>query len=248
MDFIRRWFTLPRRYNSLSDVARDPLGAALNAAQWVVPMAMGLPGGFSGLSNPSVWGKWSVKSIMPNIKSFVGSTDVKGLFSSRNLPLLVGGLGLVRAQREADLASRALRSQGDLYRELFLSNRPLYEGISRLQREALGVLSPELVRSQARVALERALRALEQSELQRGVQTLSGERRRSEALARYGQAVAQAPLEYARVIFGLPSGLSLYPLQLQAGLLNRQYADSQAQLASLAQALALMLPYIGGKR
>lgn len=42
MDWLKRMFTLPERYNSLSDIARDPLGAIANAAPVITTLA-GLP-------------------------------------------------------------------------------------------------------------------------------------------------------------------------------------------------------------
>jgi len=101
---IRRMFTLPKRYNSLSDIARDPLGALKNAAQWAVPMMLagGVPGltaSLKGLFNPA-----TLKSIF----------SMKGL--STALPLASAGLNAMatieqqKAMREQQrLAEREAR-------------------------------------------------------------------------------------------------------------------------------------------
>jgi hypothetical protein len=72
-------FTLPKRYNSLSDIAKDPLGALGNAAKWALPLAAGLPGGISSLpkliTNPSLISKWS----LGNAVNFFGFPESVGL-------------------------------------------------------------------------------------------------------------------------------------------------------------------------
>jgi hypothetical protein len=68
MSWLSRMFTLPKRYNSLSDIAKDPLGAIGNAAQWALPLAAGLPGGISSLpkliTNPNLISKWSLGNAL----------------------------------------------------------------------------------------------------------------------------------------------------------------------------------------
>jgi hypothetical protein len=68
MSWLSRMFTLPKRYNSLSDIAKDPLGALGNAAQWALPLAAGLPGGISSLpkliTNPDLLRRWSLGNVL----------------------------------------------------------------------------------------------------------------------------------------------------------------------------------------
>lgn len=247
---IRRMFTLPKRYNSLGDIARDPLGAAVNAAQWAIPLGAGLPGGIQSLpkllQNPQLLSKWSLGNI--GAASLGKGIDWKKI-GAKEIGLAVGGLSLLQGQRRADAAARALSEQGNLYRELFELNRPLYAQMLGLRSEALGALpSQSEYEAQARRALDDALDALERSEQQRGIRTLSAERRRADAANRYAVAVANYPMERLRLLFGLPASQSLLPLQMQSGILGQQAADANTQLAALAQALAYLIPTIYGGR
>jgi len=246
---IKRWFTLPKRYNSLSDIASDPIGAVTNAAQWALPLAAGLPGGIQSLpkllQNPSLLSKWSLGNI--SLSGLAG----KGLgkLSAKDAALIVGGLSLLQGQRRADAAARALSEQGDIYRRMFDLNLPVYQQILGMRSEALGGLpSQSEYEAQARRALDEALDMLERSEQARGVRTLSAERRRAEAANRYAVAVANYPQERLRLLFGLPATQALQPLQLQSGILGQQAADANAQLMGLAQALAYLIPTIYGGR
>jgi len=248
---IKRWFTLPKRYNSLSDIASDPIGAVTNAAQWALPLAAGLPGGIQSLAkltqNPQLLSKWSLGNI--SLSSLAGAGKGLGKLNARDAALIVGGLSLLQGQRRADAAARALSEQGDIYRRMFDLNLPVYQQILGMRSEALGALpSQSEYEAQARRALDEALDMLERSEQARGVRTLSAERRRAEAVNRYALAVANYPQERLRLLFGLPATQALQPLQLQSGILGQQAADANAQLMGLAQALAYLIPTIYGGR
>ncbi|MCS7301451.1 MAG: hypothetical protein NZ556_07850 [Fimbriimonadales bacterium] len=251
LDTVKRWFTLPKRYNSLGDIARDPLGAIANAAQWAIPLGAGLPGGIQSLpkllTQPQLLGQWSLGNI--SLGSLVGKGFDWKKLGTKDALLAIGGLQLLQGQRRADAAARALSQQGDIYRQLFELNRPVYEQLMGLRSSALaGVPSQAEYEAQAKRALDEALEALERSEQARGVRTLSAERRRAEAANRYAVALANYPMERLRLLFGLPAGQALQPLQLQSGILGQQYADANTQLAGLAQALAFLIPTIYGGR
>ena len=256
MKWLTRMFTLPRRYNSLSDIARDPLGAIGNAAQWAVPLAMGLPGGFSSLgkalSNPALLGKWSLGNVGANFAALGGSKGLKGLslgkLTTRDLLLGVGGLTLLQGQRRADQAASALERQSDLLGQIARMQLPQAAALSALQLGALSQLpTREQYEAQLRNALDRALQQIERSEAMRGVRTLSAEQRRAEAANRYAQAAANYPLELTRLVYGLPSAQMLAPLGMQTQLLMGRYADATNQLTGLASAIASLYPYMWGQ-
>jgi len=245
---IQRAFTLPKRYNSLSDIARDPVGAIGNAASWALPLAAGLPGGLNALpkllSDPSLIGKWSLGNIAKVAGGSVSVGNLGKLFSAKNLPLLVGGYYLLQQNRRAGDLERQLSQQADMYRQLFEESRPLASALNLMRLSALSSLpTPESYEARARAQVEKLLDALENRERAAGIRTLSSERRRAMALANVAQASANYPLEYVRMLFGLPSSMGMAPLGMQTNLLNQQYAAQQSQLASLAQAVAYLMPY-----
>jgi hypothetical protein len=79
MSWLRRIFTLPKRYNSLSDIAKDPLGALGNAAKWALPLVTGLPG---GITDPDLVVKWSLGNAVnfadPGKGGLLGGSGSKG--------------------------------------------------------------------------------------------------------------------------------------------------------------------------
>lgn len=248
MDFIRRWFTLPKRYNSLTDIAKDPLGAIGNAAQWALPLSMGLPGGLKALPNlpkdPRLLTRWSLGNARTNLAGLLGKQSL-GKLGAKEIALAIGGLQLLSSNRRADAAAGALQALVGQLGQLWEMNLPQYALLTAMRTGALGTL-PSQTEYEARLrnALDTALDRLEQSEYQRGVRTLSAERRRAEAMNRYAEAVADYPMEYLRAVWGLPSGLSLTPLQMQIQLLNQRYADALGQSTGLAQAIASIYPYL----
>lgn len=247
-DTIKRWFTLPKRYNSLSDIARDPLGAIANAAQWVIPLATGLPGGFQSLpqlfSNPSLIAKWSLGNVSGNLAGLFGKQSLSKL-GAKDIALLVGGLQLLGSQNRADSVAGELKGIEGQLGQLWQMNLPSYALLTAMRTAALANLpTEEQYEARLRKALETALERETQSEYQRGVRTLSAERRRAEAMNRYAEAVADYPMEYLRAVWGLPSNLALTPLQLQLQLMQQRYSDALTSQAGLAQALASIYPYL----
>lgn len=248
MNFIKRWLTLPKRYNSLSDIAKDPLGAITHTAQWALPLSIGLPGGVQTLpnllKNPQLITRWSLENAKTNLAG-LSTKQSLGKLGAKEIALAIGGLQLLNTNKRADAASNALQGLEGQLRQLWQLNLPQYALLTAMRTGALTAL-PSQTEYEARVrnALDTALRREEQSEYQRGVRTLSAERRRTEAMNRYAEAVADYPMEYLRAVWGLPNGLNLTPLQMQIQLLNQRYADALGQSTGLAQAIANIYPYL----
>jgi hypothetical protein len=246
-------FTLPKRYNSLSDIAKDPLGAIANAAQWAVPLAMGLPGGFSALpkllSNPSLLTKWS----LGNAPAFFGAkgainaqTVQQWLKKPENLALVAGGLSYLDQSRRAKQASAQL----DAFRQQ-------QSGLSELERmfntqllnrrlNAVGtVLDPAFAIAQLRRAeTDTATRA------RRMMDTAGVKSQRSveDALVRTAGDLARQratiPLQYAQATLGIPLGMQY--TSLVGNLLGQQRADELLAMQQLIPALLQLYAYTRG--
>ena len=253
MKWFTRMFTLPKRYNSLSDIAKDPLGAIANAAQWAVPLAMGLPGGFSSLpkllSNPSLLTKWS----LGNAPAFFGAkgainaqTVQQWLKKPENLALVAGGLSYLDQSRRAKQASAQL----DAFRQQ-------QSGLSELERmfntqllnrrlNAVGtVLDPAFAIAQLRRAeTDTATRA------RRMMDTAGVKSQRSveDALVRTAGDLARQratiPLQYAQATLGIPLGMQY--TSLVGNLLGQQRADELLAMQQLIPALLQLYAYTRG--
>jgi len=253
MKWLTRMFTLPRRYNSLSDIARDPLGAIANAAQWAVPLAAGLPGGISSLpkllSNPSLLTKWS----LGNVPGFFGAKNAitmqgvqQWLKNPSNLALVAGGLTYLDQSRRAKQASAQL----DMFRNQL-------SGLGELERmfntqllnrrlNAVGtVLDPAFAIAQLRsVETDTANRA------RRMMDTAGVKSQRSveNALARTAGDLARQraliPLQYAQATLGIPLGMQY--TSLVGNLLGQQRADELLAMQQLIPALLQLYAYTRG--
>ncbi len=251
MKWLTRMFTLPKRYNSLSDIARNPLGALTSAASWAVPLAMGLPGGIRSLpklfTNPALLSQWSSGNLLRGL----GGLSLSKLTSKSALPWLAAGIGfmqLQQANRATESLMRQIGQTGNIYYDLFASNAPARKALLARQLSALHSLpTVDAVEAQARAAVEDALRRLEASEQASGVRTASAERRRAQTLADYGRAVAQLrseyPLRQLSLLMGLPAPGVSY-LAPYTAILGNLYENQALQVGNLAQALAMALPYL----
>ncbi len=235
-------FVLPKRYNSLSDVGKDPFGALANAAQWVVPLAMGMPGGFADLprlfSNPAMLSKWS----LGNASKMVGGLRL-GKLGTKDALLGVSALALAQSQRSSagDAMGRIADKMGELAKRYY----PVDEALSQLRLQSLqGLPSRSQYEAQIRDYAETLLRQQESSERARGVRTLSGARRNAEIATQAGRATANYPMEYLRAVWGLPFGAGFAPLSFELQNLQRMYSEDMLRGQSLAQAVAMMFPYL----
>jgi hypothetical protein len=253
MKWFTRMFTLPKRYNSLSDIARDPLGAVLNTAQWAVPLAMGLPNGFASLpkllSNPSLLAKWSLGNApqLFGAKNPITAQSVMNWFKKpENLALVAGGLSYLDQSRRAKRASAQL----DMFRQQ-------QSGLSGLERmfntqllnrrmNAVGtVLNPAFAIAQLRAmetdTANRARRMMDTA----GVQS---QRSVENALARTAGELARQraliPLQYAQATFGIPLGMQY--TSLVGSLLGQQRADELLAMQQLIPALLQLYAYTRG--
>jgi len=255
MKWLTRMFTLPKRYNSLSDIAKDPLGAIANAAQWAVPLAMGLPGGFSALpkllSNPSLLTKWSLGNAPAffgfGAKNPITTQSVMNWFKKpENLALVAGGLSYLDQSRRAKQASAQL----DAFRQQ-------QSGLSELERmfntqllnrrlNAVGtVLDPAFAIAQLRRAeTDTATRA------RRMMDTAGVKSQRSveDALVRTAGDLARQratiPLQYAQATLGIPLGMQY--TSLVGNLLGQQRADELLAMQQLIPALLQLYAYTRG--
>lgn len=246
LNTVKRWVTLPKRYNSLGDIARNPLGAIANAAQWALPLGAGLPGGIQSLpkllQNPQLLRQWSLRNL--SLASLSKGIDWKKI-GAKEIALAVGGLQLLNSQQRADAAARELQGLEGQLGQLWQLNLPSYALLTGMRTAALANLpTQEQYEARLRQALDDAMEREARSEAQRGVRTLSAERRRAELITRYGQAVADYPMEYLRAVWGLPNQLALTPLQMQLQLLSQRYGDALSQSTGLAQAIASIYPYL----
>jgi hypothetical protein len=246
-------FTLPKRYNSLSDIAKDPLGAVMNAAQWAVPLAMGLPGGFNALpkllSNPALLAKWSLGNAPQffGVKGAVNTQTVMNWFKKpQNLAMVAGGLSYLDQSRRA----RQAGAQLDAYRQQM-------SGLGELERlfntqllnrrmGAVGtVLNPAFAIAQLRTAetdaVNRAQRMLgsvgvkSQRSVENALTRTAGELARQRALI---------PLQFAQSTFGIPMGMQY--TSLVGSLLGQQRADELLGMQQLIPALLQLYAYTRG--
>ena len=253
MKWFTRMFTLPKRYNSLSDIARDPFGAVVNAAQWAVPLAMGLPGGFSALpkllSNPALLAKWSLGNA-PAFFGAKGAITTRGVMNwfkkPENLALVAGGLSYLDQSRRARQASRQL----DMFRQQ-------QSGLSELERmfntqmmnrrlNAVGtVLDPAFAIAQLRAmetdTANRARRMMD-------IAGVKSQRSVENALARTAGDLARQraliPLQYAQATLGIPLGMQY--TSLVGNLLGQQRADELLAMQQLIPALLQLYAYTRG--
>ena len=253
MKWLTRMFTLPKRYNSLSDIAKDPLGAIANAAQWAVPLAMGLPGGFSALpkllSNPSLLTKWS----LGNAPAFFGAkgainaqTVQQWLKKPENLALVAGGLSYLDQSRRAKQASAQLDAFRNQLGGLGELERMFNTQLMNRRLNAVGtVLDPAFAIAQLRRAeTDTATRA------RRMMDTAGVKSQRSveDALVRTAGDLARQraliPLQYAQATLGIPLGMQY--TSLVGNLLGQQRADELLAMQQLIPALLQLYAYTRG--
>jgi len=253
MKWLTRMFTLPKRYNSLSDIARDPFGAVLNAAQWAVPLAIGMPKGFASLqkllTNPSLLAKWS----LGNAPQFLGAKNaittqsvMNWLKKPENLALVAGGLSYLDQSRRARKASAQLDAFRNQLSGLGELERLFNTQMLNRRLNAVGtVLDPSFAIAQLRtVETDTANR------LRRMMDTAGVKSQRSveNALARTAGDLARQraliPLQYAQATLGIPLGTQY--TSLLGSLLGQQRADELLAMQQLIPALLQLYAYTRG--
>jgi len=253
MRWFTRMFTLPKRYNSLSDIARNPFGAVMNAAQWAVPLAMGMPKGFASfpqlLRNPSLITKWSLGNApqLFSAKNPITTQSVMNWFKKpENLALVAGGLSYLDQSRRA----RQAGAQLDAYRQQL-------SGLSELERmfntqmmnRRLGAVGTVLDPSFALAQL-RAMETDTANRARRMMDTAGVKSQRSveDALVRTAGELARQraliPLQYAQATLGIPLGMQY--TSLVGSLLGQQRADELLAMQQLIPALLQLYAYTRG--
>jgi hypothetical protein len=253
MSWLRRIFTLPKRYNSLKDIVRDPLGAIANAAQWAVPLAAGLPGGFKSLpqliTNPSLISKWSLGNVAKNIGmgSAINTQSVMNwLKKPENLALIAGGLAYLDQARRARKAAAEL----DAYREQLSGLGELEKLFNQqLMNRRIGAVERVLDPAYA-IAQLRAMETDTANRLRRMMDLAGVKSQRSveDAMARTAGELARQraliPLQYAQSVMGIPLGLQY--TSLVGSLLGQKRADELLALQQLIPALLQLYAYTRG--
>lgn len=238
MKWLQRMFTLPKRFNSFGDIARNPVGAVFNTAQWALPLVAGLPGGFRSVGqlirNPSLISKWS----LGNIAGIAQGTNWKGignwLKKPENLALVAGGLQFLEQSRRAQNAERRLNEQVNSLFPFAEQERALASAINAMRQAWL----QRLVQADSGA---RAIVEQEADNLRRalGRAGLAGSRSASEALGAFQANLAgqrmRLPLQQAQVAFGLPVNLGTN--QLALSLLGQQYAQQLASAQGILDAI-----------
>jgi len=256
MKWLTRMFTLPKRYNSLSDVMRDPLGAITNAAQWAVPLAMGLPGGFKALpkliTNPALIGKWS----LGNAPAFFGVAGKSGgwdlskvnawLKKPENIAMVAGGLSYLDQSRRARNASNALNAYRQQMGGLGELERMFNTGLMQRRLTALdSVLSPAFPIAQLRAMEDDTAKRTRRMMDTAGVLSL---RTAEDALTRTAGELSRQraliPLQYAQAVMGIPMGGQY--TGLVANLLGQQQAQELMAMQQLIPALLQLYAYTRG--
>jgi hypothetical protein len=246
-------FTLPKRYNSLSDIARDPFGAVLNAAQWAVPLAMGMPGGFSALpkllSNPALLAKWSLGNAPAffGTKSAISARGVMNwLKNPSNLALVAGGLSYLDQSRRAKQASAQLDAFRNQLSGLGELERMFNTQLLNRRLNAVGtVLDPSFALAQLRaMEIDTANRARRMMDTAGVKSQRSVENALVRTAGEFARQRALIPLQYAQATLGIPLGTQY--TSLVGSLLGQQRADELLAMQQLIPALLQLYAYTRG--
>lgn len=232
--------TLPARYNSLGEISKNPLGAALDfapkaAAVLTAGSAAGIPQ-LAGLS----------KAV--GLANLGKASTLKTLMSSKNLPYLLAGAGLLSAQKQqgsANMLNQRLSEQAELYRQLFLTEQPLRQQLSQMRLNALMNYQPSAA---GRAALDRQLSQITDRENRSGVSAESFARLRARALSDYARNVDDSEQARLRMLFSLPAETNQNALAMYTNLINSQAAQQNARSDSLLQSIAMLLPELLEKK
>lgn len=243
LEFVRRAVTLPERYNSLSDIARDPLGALGNALPYIA-----IASGMGWLKIPGVPGGW--------LKSGLGKVSLGSLsqWVSKN-PVQAGllAVGAYNAMRAGQARAGAEQAMGDvqnIYAQLLSQSLPFASALSqaRLMALAQALNQPDMAIGQARRALDRQLENVNRLQALSGLRSLSADRLRAQALANFaGQVMAlrnASPWQRLQMLLGAGTGYDANALAGLTGLSQQRLATAASQESNLLNALASLLPFL----
>jgi hypothetical protein len=242
-EFVRRAITLPERYNSLSDIIRDPLGALSHAMPYI-----GIASGMGWINLPGLPSGW--------LKSGIGKVSLGALrewVSKNPTQAALLGAGLYNAYRSSQARSRAEGALGNvqnIYTQMLAQSLPFASALSQARLLALvqAMNQPETAIAQARKALDAQLQNINRIQSLSGLRSLSADRMRAQALANFaGQVMAlRAATPWQRLAYLLRAGTG-YDAGALAGLtgLSQQKLSDAALLESQTlSSLASILPYI----
>lgn len=231
--------TLPARYNSISEITKDPLGAALDfAPKAAIALTAGSAAGIPQLAGLSKIG----------LANLGKASTLKTLMSSKNMPYLLAGAGLLSAQKQqssANTLNSRLNDQAKLYRQLFQDEQPLRQQLSRMRFAALQQYG---LNNAGRAALDRQLSQITERENNSGVNAESYNRLRARSLAGYGRNIDNSESARLRMLFALPAHTNQEALGLYTNLINSQAAQQNARSDNLLQTIAMLLPELMEKK
>lgn len=242
-EWARRAITLPSSHNSLSDIARDPLGAVVKALPAVgVATGMGwlkvpgLPSGFlkGGLGKISLGsvGQWIQKN--PEMAALIG-------------------ISLLNAYQSGQARRGAEGAMGDvqrLYAQLFAQSLPFASALTQARLDALAdaLNQPDVGIAQARRALDAQLANLDRRQALSGLRSLSADRLRAQAISNFATQVAAlrnaAPWQRLSLLLGAGRGYDAGALAGLTGLTQQRLLSASAQENQMLSALATLLPHI----
>lgn len=242
-EFVRRAITLPERYNSLQDIARDPLGALGNALPYIA-----IASGMGWLKIPGVPSGW--------LKSGLGKVSLGNLsqwVSKNPAQAALLGAGLYSTYRSNQSVAGAERALGDIqniYTALLSQSLPFASALSqaRLLALAQAMNQPDTAIAQAHRALDSQLSRVNRMQALSGLRSLSADRLRSQALANFaGQVMAlrnASPWQRLAMLMGAPPGYDASALSALTALQQQRLALASSRDERIADAFANLLPYI----
>lgn len=240
-EFVRRAITLPKAYNSLADIARNPLGAAANVMPYVA-IASGM-GWLKVPGFPTGWlkaGKWSLGDLTQWVQKNPAQAAL----------LAAGAYNAYRAGQQHDRAESGLARLQGIYEQLLTQSLPLATALSRARINALADIfnQPETAIAQARRALDSQLEHANRLQAFSGLRSLSADRLRSRALSDFAGQVAAlrnaSSWQRLSMLLGAGTGYDANALGALTVLAQQRLARATSADSQALTALASLLPYI----
>ncbi|GIV18848.1 MAG: hypothetical protein KatS3mg023_0599 [Armatimonadota bacterium] len=242
-EFVRRAVTLPQSYNSLSDIARAPLGAIGNALPYIA-----IASGMGWIKIPGVPGGWLKGGIG---KVSLGSLSQWVKKNPAQAALLGAGLyNAYQSSQERARAEGALGNVQNIYAQLLAQSLPFASALSQARLFALGqaMNQPDTAIAQAHKALDAQLQNINRIQSLSGLRSLSADRMRAQALANFaGQVMAlrnSTPWQRLAYLLNAGTGYDAGSLAGLTGLSQQKLAGASMLESQTLSALASILPYI----